>query len=296
MSAENTTPEIALIIAEAQRLLEQRPWDIREGAYLRGEHVRIVLMPMPSEEGERFDIPITMHPLTNSPDILMGTPIVVNRVAERGFTWFGHLNRRGQVLFRALGPGMYQARIVLPAGARDNARSRITFARLPDLDQTLTAAASTDKRRWQHTYRNASGSLTATLRKRESGELELSFETKLRDWNGAVVGFRWCPQPGEVVQLFAPLTWSEEVGSCVAQVSLGRAPQRITAPELLEHPIRAEQLAELPPAVIDESVAHAAWAQTRQAWHRLLDEHGDRLPPEMRDALRKALARASGTY
>jgi hypothetical protein len=253
-------------------------------------------MPLVAEGQQLVDIPITVHPLAGKPGVLAGTPVVLRRPDDHGRTWFGRLNQRGQILFRDMEPGTYQARIVLPALTGRKVQPDMSFTALPNLARMLVAAAGTEKRRWRHTYRNAGSSLKATLQKREAGDLELSFETKQRDWDGTLVGFRWKISPDKVAEIFAPLSWSEGMRACVAQVNLSRIPELIEAPELPEQPMPPHMVGELPASVIRDSVARAAWALTRRAWHRLLEEHGEALSSETRDALQEALAQIQGSY
>jgi hypothetical protein len=289
MSNEQPVAELPPIVTETQHLLTHRIWDIRQGAYIRGESICILIAPERTEVGS-FDVPITVRPLEQGDvSALAGTPLVLHTTHDQNLTWYGRLNQHGQVLFRNLELGVYQVQVV-PL-ARPIRFGQLAIDRwmspLPQLDLGLAAA---DKR-WQAIYRNKSGSLTAILWEQDTGEIELDFETKEQIQDGNVVAFRWIPQPdGQEQLVLAPLIWSERVQACVAQVHLGRAPQTIEGAALLEEPISPEALAGVPIEVIRTSVARTARAQTRRAWQRLVEEQSLVLPSVSSDAIKQALA------
>src|SRR5258706_11840924 len=120
MSAEQPMKEVQQVVAEAERLLRELRWGTLKGGYGRGQLVRILFAPSRAEDGEHYDVPITLQPLIVRASVLDGISIILRRPDRHGYTWFGRLNQRGQVLFRNLEPGVYQTQMMPLAASRDS--------------------------------------------------------------------------------------------------------------------------------------------------------------------------------
>ncbi len=289
MRAQKRNDDITQIVAEACSLLGQLTWDTQRGAYLRGEKVCILLDPCPAEEGDRFDVPITILPLVGRATALEGISVVLRGdESDEAMIYYGLLNRRGQVLFRGLEKGRYRAEILPPEPV---AWPMPFLVPVPSL--AMVPSARTDEHRWRRRFRNADGSLVATLRERETGELELLFEAEERSWDSALVGVTWTPMSAEgeaatePQRLFAVLAWSEVFGACVAEVHLGPMPQELEL-SLPQRPWPLESLTGEFIEALADSVARASTDHSRQAWRRLAQRE-EALPPEARRAIEEAL-------
>jgi hypothetical protein len=302
LNTQHAEDKLDPLIADVHTLVNGLVWNTEQPRYLAGQQSRILLQSRAAPETGRCAALITVTSVVGATQSLDGRLIIIlNREASQreapqreGLTCFGYLNRLGQVLFSSLEHGTYRV-TVQPALARRSGQTPLLLSLVPLPRLELAAAASTQER-WQHIYRNASGSLTATLWKREQNEVEIDFDTRERSWDGTIVGFRWSPAADLAPQLLlAPLVWSERMQSCVAQVSLGPA-SALHHPELTEQPVAPAALADTPLAVIRESVVRAARAQTRRAWQRLIQTQGASLPAETRAVIEEALAAFEGTF
>lgn len=291
---------------EAQNLLKQVSWDIRQALYLEGQSISILLDPYPAAQGERIDASVTVLPLRGAPGNVRGMGLVLRRVDDQQTTWYGRLNQRGQLIFRDMDPGAYRIHsLPLPASDLQGdlpapqlpaaARTAVTLLPLPRLQRALAPAAETRSRRWEHRFRNAQCNMTAVLWERETGELELDFELKERLWDGLIVIFSWTggtlaeeDQPA-AQRLCAPLVWSDRTQACVSQLLLGRIPHTIEI-ALPDQPILPTALAGESSDVVRESIACSARAQTRRAWQRLLEDYGQLLPDVTARAIQEALS------
>jgi len=278
------------LIEDIHSLLNGLVWNTGQPRYLAGQQSRILLQSRAVPETGHHATLITITSLAGLTQFVEGRLIIA--LHRDGLTCFGYLNQQGQVLFSNLEHGTYRISVQRRL-ARQSRQALLTLTPLPRLE--MAAAASTQE--WQHIYRNANNTLTATLWKREQGELELDFDARDGAWDGALVGFRWLPATDSEPQLLvAPLVWSERTHTYVAQINLGLVSPIMDHLALLDQPIAPAVLAEVSIEEIRESVRRAARAQTRRAWQQLLHIHGASLPTEMRAAIAEALAAFEGTF
>lgn len=278
------------LIEDIHSLLNGLDWNTGQPRYLTGQQARILLQSRAAPETGHHAALITVTSIEGLTQFVEGRLTIA--LHREGLTCFGYLNHLGQVLFSNLEYGTYRITVQRQL-ARRSRQAPLALTPLPRLE--MAAAASTQE--WQYIYRNASNTLTATLWKREQGELEIDFDARDGRWDGALVGFRWSPAADSAPQLLvAPLVWSERTHTYVAQMNLGQVSPIMDHLALPDQPIAPAALAEASIEEIRESVRRAARAQTRRAWQQLLHMHGASLPAETRAAIAEALAAFEGTF
>lgn len=277
------------LAAALQQLLRGMPVDPRQGAYLEGGELAVLLDPYQSSEPDRFDLPVTVLPLAAPTARLAGLALVLRGDGGVGSIAFGRLNGRGQLCFHNLPAGAYSLQCHLPAAGA------LTSVALP----RPQAAAASGPESPGPEIRAAGGQLAVRLLQRAAGELELHFAAPDRRWDGHVVIFSWSPSeepaPGSSPRLCAPLTWSERDRACVAQLLLGDGAEA-RGLSLPEAPAPPQALADETAETLRASVAAAARAQTLRAWQRLLEERVATLPPDVVVTIGAALARRRDSY
>src|SRR5687768_16213949 len=104
------------VVGDLLRLLDGGTWSTRDGALLETESVSVWIIPCPPREADCNDISITVRPRGYGLDTVGAIPLVLRPTDDDQLTYYGRLDRRGQILFRGVRPGVY--RTTIPRGER----------------------------------------------------------------------------------------------------------------------------------------------------------------------------------
>lgn len=284
-------------LAEAQSLLSQQSWDIRDSIYIEGEHVCVLFDPYPAAEAGRVNVPVTILALQSRADTVAQTPLVLASSAHA--LYYGRLNFRGQTLFRSLPMGVYSIDLVPDATPFQD-----SLTQLPEQARQSLHAASVPMRLLapagagaSSSLRTADSSLVVSLQAAPTGDLVVSLASADSAWEGRLAALAWRPAPSaEAVispwrLLLAVLSRNEETNACSATLALGQVafPCDLLLPE---HPLPDEILSEELAAIVEASLAHAIPARSLQAW-RLPFERSTKLPAQIRQIIDAALRSAA---
>lgn len=295
------------IVDQVNDLLMNVKLDTQSPLILQAASVWVAIHSQRADEEGPADLHVAVRPLRSGVDVA-GTTVILRRTEERGVIHYGLLDRNGHIVFRNVESGDYHMHVRQRVGLVEEDQLPLpgSMPRLPQnlvqlppqsLAMTIRAAtreAAVVRRIWQ-IFRNADGSILATIQEREAGQLGLNFKVADRDWDGTLLAFVWMParrageeQP-QAKALYAPLAWSDLFSACMAEIDLGRAPQEFQI-ALPEKPIQPDQIPETAAGRLEESVRGAATPHTYEAWRRTLRLNNN-LPPAVRAALEEILGR-----
>ena len=110
MSQEQQDSNIVQPLAEAQRLLDGRLWDIDRALWVQGEKVVIFLNPRATEHVDLFDVSVTLRALVGGTKNLEGASLILRSRGAGGETrtYRERLNKHGLAVFRGVERGSYQ--------------------------------------------------------------------------------------------------------------------------------------------------------------------------------------------
>lgn len=280
--------QVRQVVDECRVLLSRTTWQPHERLYLEGQYVSIMLNSCLSQVQGRYDVPVVVLALQLPQAALSGMTVLLQR--EDDVMVYGTLSEHGQVIFRALEPQNYQISVIRVAAVHNNHQQMLPYPliALPPIDLNRRLACAEGDTTWQQRYRNEAGTLTATLRLQDTGELICILETPLRAWDGQVFGVEWQPDETDPAELLlAPLVWSERLGAAVGHVFLGGGVGSSGVLTLPAQPLGRGQLAQLSAEVLRRSVEQAGSALTQRGWRQLAS--GDALPQALQQVVREAL-------
>lgn len=317
-------------------------WDTTRGIYRCTDNICVSIQPRPSstvmlkalledrdptgliseEHSQTLNLSFSLLPIAADSSEMQGLVVTLREVGASGandqpsLVIYGALNSRGQVIFRDVPEGRYQAVLtglrsvsdpthLAPAHITQLRQQALAYAKakpsplvlpLPTQQVALSAAAASSERGWSSRYLNAAATLQTTLSERDTGDIEVHFRSGTKQGDSAFVVFAWSTSEstseesvaavadGEI--LFAPLQWSDPFHSSVAELRLERlsAPFRIWLPDAL---LPLDSLFSESVEVVQASVRKAGSAHTQQTWQRI--SQAKQLPSNLRRAIQEAL-------
>ena len=285
------------MIEKVGLLFDNLEWDLEQGVYLENEQVSILIDPVPTDLPQQYHLPITILPLQNSAADLAGLPILLTSNQNATMqTCFGCLDRRGQIVFRHVPSGSYQANVpTVPAMAAIGQdvwgnNSDETLANWLSSLLSLTQSLFWDAEGAQYHFSNANSWLKVVLKKQEGEEAHLSIQVSDATWDGNLLGFVWRDVSDKAKGyqlLLAAVAWQDEVNACVADLNLGVLPE-ISEICLTERPFPLTALNEQMIPIVQQSIA--ATAQSPFVWQRLLEEQSEHLTATIYTAIEAALS------
>ncbi|NJP07216.1 MAG: hypothetical protein HC837_17145 [Chloroflexaceae bacterium] len=296
MNADSRQNQHAAIQQEAQQLLNTLTIPTDRPTYSATAMVSVMVSPCPAETTGLVDLPITVFPIARHSRCLQDVPIILRQdsSSESGtpITYYGRLNQRGQIIFRNVAPGSYQAKLMLADTPRPQTTSTPTsiWWDVTPLPQYMLRAdpaaasvqrqredelAPTTSRRTRERFQNQSGSLDLEMQEQESGEYVLIFQTARENWENAVLLFEWRTMslnhvgPEEPQQYLTILTWNKQRRLCRSEINLGRVFDRYEL-ALPEQPLPIPALNDIALETLERSINACATDRARRAWRRLV--------------------------
>lgn len=261
------TKQSRSIIAEADRLLAKRSWEIPAGFYAESTAVSIFIDPMPGQTDDLYHAPLTLFPLTDWVEAVQGATISLVKAPAGGAIYYGQLDKRGQILFRNLRPGTYHC-LAINEPETESEPQPILSVLPPLAARQPTEGANNELYR----FINADHSLRATLRQ-EGDNYILSLQAEDETWQNRLVGFSWTPLvsteqmllTAQTQLLLAVLAKDEAENVFRADVNVGQAAPAFVL-RLSERPWTWEWLGAEAEDVLRQSIASAANEKSRRAW------------------------------
>ncbi len=255
------------IIAEAERLLAKRSWEIPAGFYAESTAVSIFIDPMPGQANDLYHAPLSLFPLAGRVEALQGATVSLAKAPAEGTIYYGQLDKRGQILFRDLRSGTYYC-LAINEPETDSEPQPILSV-LPPLAARQPTEVSHNE---LYRFINADNSLHVTLR-REGNNYILSLQAKDEIWQNRLIGFSWTPLvstdqmllSAQTQLMLAVLVKDEAENVFRADVNVGQAAPAF-ALRLSERPWIWKWLGAEAENVLRQSIASAANEKSRQAW------------------------------
>jgi hypothetical protein len=191
-------------LAEAQRLLGERLWDTERALWAQGEKVVIFFNPCPTENANRWDVPVTLRVLEGSTGNLEGVSVVLSGLGPNDEirTYRERLNRHGLAVFRGVEKGSYRPALIPPTSTILSTQRRVAEL-LADLRRVVgrsfdwqtdglagVSLAANDPRNKEQIYLNSDKALKVTLQP-DAGKILLRFQASDIIWTQGIIPFTW---------------------------------------------------------------------------------------------------------